>query len=124
MKPLRLLAFLLLLPLCAVAGNPRIAEFVKNLGDPDSWKNGLYWPIHVGASASPKDVIDAYIKTDRGVDRFITQYDIIATEKVAAPMNSLSGDYTAVLIKSNLGDMIVLMENNGADWWVKVFNIK
>ena len=113
----------LLLQVSAVAGNSRIEAFTRDLGGKD-WKEGVHWPMHLSEKASPKDVIDAYIKTQRGVDRFITSYEIVAAEKVVTPLKSLSGDYTAVLIKSNLGDMIFLMENNGAEWWVKAFAIK
>jgi hypothetical protein len=104
MKVLHLLAFLLVLPFCTHAKNPEIDALVANLSGLFLWKDGAFVPMPLPATATPAQVAGRYMSDCR-----MTNYKILAVEDVWIPQPSLADKYTAVLLKTNLGEMIVLM---------------
>jgi len=49
----------------------------------------------------------------------LERYEILETRKV--PIGDLPGNYVAVLVDTNLGRMIVLLQYNRGHWWGRIY---
>jgi F5/8 type C domain len=103
-----------------------IDSFVATLSaDGDLWLNGIDRP-NLLAARSPEGVVEETlpkVKFDTGM---LTSFHIVDIRKVQ--IGQIPGTYTAVLINTNLGQMIALMnfiKGHGiipGHWWLRIYD--
>ena len=99
------------------ADNPSIPDSIDQLVSSLSatqglWLNGRWVPIQSPVTTSPEQVVqNIFHKTGFYQSGKVTDYKIVTTRKVYIN----GGKYTAALVKSNLGKMIILF-NAGGQW--------
>jgi hypothetical protein len=88
--------------------------------DGDFWLNGIDGMGVV--AASPEEVVSQTFRTAHFQSGMMTRYRILDLRKVR--IDELSGTYTAVLADTNLGEMIVLMQNTSKPgyWWRRIYS--
>jgi PBP1b-binding outer membrane lipoprotein LpoB len=85
----------------------------------------LIQPVAVPVTASPTEVIDALSK--RGTLHYdqITRFKILEVRKVHSQQKGAeSVYYSAVLMDSNLGRKIVLLQPDSHGWYYKIYDAK
>ena len=104
-----------------------IDQLVARLSSPSHgmWHNGLYQPVSLPATASPDEVgtkvFQKYISMHGS---HVGRHEVLATRPVRIPKAGPSDAYTAVLVETNLGRKIVLLqhESPGLGWWNRVYD--
>ncbi|HTR43382.1 MAG TPA: discoidin domain-containing protein [Pseudomonadales bacterium] len=87
----------------------------------DLWMNGI--DAFDGSQAgSPEEVISETFRKAKFQNGLMTSYRILDVRKVR--MDELDGDYTAALVDTNLGQMIVLMRKSATpgQWWRRIYS--
>ena len=85
----------------------------------------LYQPVSLPATASPKEVIAALSKRGTFRDQRITDFTILEVRKVhSLQEGATSVFYSAVLMDSNLGRKIVLLQPESLGWYYKTYDAK
>ena len=88
----RLLAFLLLLPVCAEAGNAKIAAVVQTFEGRSLYSGSSFWPaIELPKDASPSLVCDSLLKS--GFDRFTSYRITTAPDPNSSRLKSRKSTY-------------------------------
>lgn len=85
----------------------------------------MFQPVSLPVTASPQQVIAALSK--RGTFRYdqITNFTILEVRKVHSQQEGAkSVFYSAVLIDSNLGRKIVLLQPENIGWYYKIYDAK
>src|SRR2546423_594817 len=102
--------------------NPKIAKLVAELSKPPIRIDGGFPIIELPRSATPSQVVARCIEMTGFDAGHIKQYKIRAIEKV--PPYDDTGDLTAVLITSDLGDKIIFMHYEGhrTGWWTHIYD--
>ena len=103
-----------------------IDSFVAALSaDGGLWLNGID-AIDASQAASPDEVVSETLRTAKFESGLMTSHQIL--DMRAVHIGELPGTYTAVLADTNLGQMIVLMQNvEGVDsipghWWRRIYD--
>jgi hypothetical protein len=124
----RLIALLLLLPICAEAGNAKIDALVKTFDGSSLWGGSSFYPvIELPSGASITQVLDRLQTT--GFARF-TSYKIIASETASMVLDHVpvradgttvrtpvKEPISVVLIKTDVGEKIVFMHYSKESGW-------
>jgi hypothetical protein len=98
-----------------------VAELSKN----PLWINGIAPHVSLGSDASPSQVLHRWAEVMRFDGERIRDYKIVEIRDVVIPPDgSGSPKMTAVLIESNAGPKIVLMQFHGKDWWTRAFDAR
>ena len=84
------------------------------------WKNGAFPIIDLPDNASLQAVLANGVKMWGFDEGGITEYKVITTRKVSLEVGNMP-EYTAVLIDSNLGRKIFVMQYQGL-WWTRFFD--
>jgi hypothetical protein len=100
--------------------------FVANLSaDHGLWQNGLDTDV-VTKAVTPEEVVSETFRTAEFERGRVTNYQILKIRKVH--IDYLPDTYTTVLVETNLGRMIVLMQYiKGKDstpghWWRRIYS--
>ena len=131
---IRLLALLLLLPICVEAGNAKIAALVQTFEGRSLYSGSSFWPaIKLPKDASPSQVCDTLLKS--GFDQF-SSYRITTAETVRVVLDHVpvgpdgkrtwvptKEPITATLIQTDDGDKVVFMDFKEGGWRTAVYSI-
>ena len=101
-----------------------VTKLSAELGE---WKNGSVMSVHLPSSAKPKEVISKlYQSRDMRYGNIITNFQIIEIRPVHISPNFGNTNYMAVLMDTNLGRKITLLqyEDSVSSWWNKTFDAK
>ena len=109
------------------AQHDAIDQLVSRLSSPSHsmWHNGLYSPVKLSAAASTDEVLrqvfQKFISMHGG---HVGRHQILETRRVRIPTAGPSDAYTAVLVETDLGRKIVLLqyESPGLGWWSRVYD--
>jgi hypothetical protein len=108
----------------AVAPDP-IEKLVARLSSTGTWQNGPFMAVELPPSAPVNDVV-AQIHERQHFYRIakVTSYQILEIREVSIPSSIPGNPYTAVLIDTNLGTKIVLLqyEDQIKAWWNRVYD--
>jgi hypothetical protein len=102
-----------------------IDRLVASLSSDGMWQNGLFKPVDLPPSATPAEVL---FQVDKLTGLYqggkLTSYQIIEVRQVQIGSNQTGGKFTAVLLDTNLGKKIVLLQNQGSKtgWWSRVYD--
>jgi len=102
-----------------------IDRLVARLSSDGMWQNGLFKPVDLPQSASPEEVISQVDKlTGLYQGGKLTSYRIIETRQVQIISSITGGKFTAVLLDTNLGKKIVLLQYQGSKtgWWSRAYD--
>ena len=101
-----------------------IDQLVARLSSPaynQHWVNGTYPPVNLPATASPEEVIRQVFAKIGFHNGTVHRHEILETRQVRIPGGAPSHVYTAVLVETNLGRMIVLLQPESPTfWWSQV----
>ena len=126
------LVFFMLLRVGGADGNDKIQSLFETLKHQPSvfpWDNGYYSPIKLPAQATPKRVILPALRINclLGTQQptAIHRYNIVAVEKAIMP-SPFPGrsKYTAVLIRTDRGEKIIMMRHGNDGWWTRVYSVE
>jgi hypothetical protein len=84
------------------------------------WVNGIFPSLDLPPEASSKQVIDKAVLMAGFDEERITSYQIVEIRRVdlkAVP------DCSAALLKTNIGEKILLFKYEGTLWWSRFFDI-
>jgi hypothetical protein len=131
MRPVLLLLIGVLLTFASHAkASDSIDQLVVKLsGEFGMWKNGSVMPVYLPSSATPKEIISQlYQSRDTRYGNIITNFQIIEIKAVQIPPFG-NTNYTAVLMDTNLGQKITLLQyeqykDSMSSWWNKTFDAK
>jgi hypothetical protein len=85
----------------------------------------LFVPVDLPASAAPPEVIDALSKRGTLRDDQITSFKILETRRVHSQQKGAeSVYYFAVLMDTNLGRKILLLQPESHGWYYKFYDAK
>jgi hypothetical protein len=136
MRPMDLFSIALLLLGCAFLPPQRAAaEQAAAKGDPIAslvekisashgrWLNGSYPILGLPATASTDEVITRMFEMTSFAEGRVKQYRILETRLVQIS-GSLPNTYIAVLVRTELGDKVVLLKYEGArmGWWSRFYD--
>jgi hypothetical protein len=105
-----------------------IAQLVARLSSASHgmWHNGLYSPVKLPASASTEEVLrQVFQQTLVGLQgAHVGRHQVLETRQVRIPTAGPSDAYTAVLVETDLGRKVVLLqyESPGLGWWSRVYD--
>ncbi len=105
-----------------------IDQLVSRLSSPSHsmWHNGTYQPMRLPAAASTDEVVrQVFQQTLIGLHgSHVGRHQILETRQVRIPTAGPSDAYTAVLVETDLGRKIVLLqyESPGLGWWSRVYD--
>jgi hypothetical protein len=59
----------------------------------------------------------------------VTKFDIIEQRDVSIPTNAdrklgMAERYTAVRVRTNVGEKIVLLQRSRTDWWSRIYEVR
>ena len=103
-----------------------IGALVTKLSADGLWQNGAFKPIQLPSSASPEEVLAQLNKqTNLYHGSKVTSYKIIESRQVKIIAAFQDKNFTAVLLKTNLGRKVVLLKYQGASvgWWSRVYAV-
>jgi hypothetical protein len=113
------------------AGHKEIRAIVAELSRPqkgvEPWSVGMFPTIELPSKAAPAEVTGVCVRAYAYPRGLIKQYRILAAETVFIPDDPPKPPvrYTAVLIASDLGKKIYLMQYIGhSRWWTRSFDAK
>lgn len=89
------------------------------------WHNGPYQPASLPAAASTDEVLRQVFQKFISVHgSHVGRHEILETRQVRIPVGAPSDVFTAVLVETNLGRKIVLLqyESPGLGWWSRVYD--
>lgn len=114
MRSLLLATLLLFCTICSASDS--IDEIINTLDSHGLWTNGMFQPIMLSVSASPKQVATEYLNRAH-----LDKSNIIEIRDVTIS----SMKYYAVLIDSSLGEKVVILQYQGlkSGWWSKEFSV-
>ena len=98
-----------------------IENLVTKLSSNPLWQNGISPVIDLPPTASSQQVVQRVfemISFDQGK---VSNHSIVEIREVQI-RGSLPDQYTAVLVKTNLGEKIILLQYSGKMWWSKVYD--
>jgi hypothetical protein len=100
-----------------------IDQLIADLSASDGWFAGSFMQLGLPEGASPKDVVRAFCAAgdERGP---VENYSILKIRQVNIPNGLGSGLYSAAIIQTKSGKMIVLMQYNDGDCWTRGYDIK
>jgi uncharacterized protein (TIGR03067 family) len=90
------------------------------------WVNGLFSSLRSPETASPTEVVHELLNMGLASGE-TAHYEILKIEQVHVPDFSTGSDlYTAITIRKDSSDKIVLIQFKGAavGWWTRVYDIK
>lgn len=121
-------------PLCAEAGNAKIAAFIQTFEGRSLYSGSSFWPaIKLPKEASPSQVCEALLKS-----RFVqfTSYSIITNETAQMVLDHVTVDtngkpkwipvkepVTVTFIQTDVGEMIIFMDHKEGGWRTSVYKI-
>ena len=100
-----------------------IDRLVSRLSSDHSWEQGDYCGLGLPATNSTEQVVSRVLAVSGSDKKHVTTYTILKVREVSIP-GSLPGIYTAVLVDTDLGRKVVLLNRVGLDrdWWYRVFD--
>lgn len=106
----------------AAKGDP-ITRLVEKLAASHVWRNGMYPELMLPATASTDEVIARVFEVTSFGQGRAKQYRILETRLVQIS-ESLPYTYIAALVRTELGDKIVLLkyEDPPTGWWSRVYD--
>ena len=107
---------------CATAPDS-IDRLVSRLSSDHSWEAGSYLTLGLPATSSVEQVVAKVLQRSDLDGKSVTTHKILTVQQVSIP-GSLPGIYTAVLVDTDLGRKVVLLNHVGPDhdWWYRVFH--
>ncbi len=85
----------------------------------------LFMPVDLPATAAPTEVIDALSKRGTFRDDQITSFKTLEVRRVhSLQKGAESVYYSAVLMDSNLGRKVVLLQPESHGWYYKIYDAK
>ncbi|HLX96148.1 MAG TPA: hypothetical protein VKU37_10435 [Verrucomicrobiae bacterium] len=85
----------------------------------------LCQPVDLTSNASPEQVVAALSRRGTFQDDRITSFKILEARRVHSRQKGAeSVYYSAVLMESNLGRKIVLLQPSNTGWWYKIYDAK
>ncbi len=107
-----------------VAADP-IAELVVRLSATHGlWQNGLFVPIQLPASASHEQVLLRLFELSAFNAGRVSEHHVLDARRIEIP-GGAQGQYTALLVHTNLGRKIVILKFSGpgAGWWSHIYDV-
>lgn len=101
-------------------GDP-IGHLVTKLSSDHLWQNGASPTIDLPATASPELVVAKVFKLVSSDQGAVSSYDVLEIQQVHIT-GSLPDQYTAVLVQTNLGQKIVLLQYTEQGWWSRMYD--
>jgi hypothetical protein len=83
------------------------------------WLNGIDSSVALKATNTEQAVVET-LRAAKFEAGLLERYEILETRKVR--IGDLPGNYVAVLVDTNLGRMIVLLQYNRGHWWRRVYD--
>ena len=111
--------------LCGCATQDPFDRLMTEVGHEDV-PSYLYVPIDLPATASPDQLISTLSKLGEFSGMQITSYKILEVRRVQDKTFRPPDDYTAVQLRTNLGQRFVLLrpEEDGHGWYYKVYELQ
>jgi len=110
----------------AAAKPDPIASLVERLSASRLWRNGMYPTLGLPETASTDDVIARVFEMTGFAEGRAKQYRILETRlvRISDEKNLPYYTYIAALVRTDLGDKIVLLkyEGPGTGWWSRVYD--
>jgi hypothetical protein len=125
MRPTFFAIFAALFVGCATAPDP-IDHLVAELSSTGGvWRNGYFPILDLPQTASLEDVIKKRLNRDLPIGK-VAHYKLLKIRPVHIPSETSSDLYTAVIVRLDSGDKIVLIKYEGpkTGWWSRVYDIK
>ena len=115
----------------------KVKEKEKNLSDPIErlvkrlssthglWINGIYPTFNLPPTAKTKQVVAEVFRMTNFNQGRVIHYKVVQTREVQISVGMPLERYTAALVQTNLGEMIVLIQYQGktSEWWCRVYNV-
>ncbi len=124
------LAFLLLILLfagCATAPpatqRDPIDTLVQRLASTNGmFMNGLFSPLTFSSTTSPEQLVPATFQVEYVANQKVGSFNILQARQVRIKDSPCDPVFTAVLVKTNLGRVIVLLQYDSSfGWWNRVY---
>ena len=109
----------------AVAKGDPITRLVGRLAASPDWRSGTYPSLELPATASTDQVLARVFEMTSFEHGRVKQHRILET-RVVQIADGLPHAFIAVLVRTELGDKIVLMQLGGppTDWWSRVYDVQ
>ncbi len=88
------------------------------------WKNGLFPTLDLPATASIEQILERVFQLSGFEKGHVSSHRILETRQVRIGESSSEATYTAVLVDTDLGRKIVLLQylSTSESWWSRVYD--
>ena len=100
-----------------------IDQLVEKLSASPLWQNGRYPDLDLPKTASTDEIV-ARVFEVTGLDQGYAKVQRILETRLVQIRGDSLGNYTAVLVDTDLGRKIVLLQYGSTGWWSRVFPIR
>jgi hypothetical protein len=120
----RLFALILIIGslLTACVSTHSIDSLVTKLSANGLWTNGGVPILQSPANASPEEVVAELFQKYGFAARHFASYRVVQTRQVRIPPGAHDDRYSAVLVATEAGPKIILLQYSPHGWWSKIFD--
>jgi hypothetical protein len=93
------------------------------------WLNGAYPKLDTPEDAPVKQALPEVFERTSPLQGKVTKFDIIEQRDVSIPTVAdrklgMAERYTAVRVRTNVGEKIVLLQRSRTDWWSRIYEVR